>query len=134
MDKRLREKFDFYPETIRNKLMELRSHILMLEHVQDVGVITESLKWNEPSYQTKFGSAVRFDWKPKTPEQFAVYFNCRTSLVETFREIYGELFKFEGNRAIVFNVDKELPLSQLLHCISLSLRYKKLKTLPLLGA
>ena len=74
------------------------------------------------------------DWKDKTPDQYAMYFNCNTSLVDTFKEVYGDTFKFAGNRAIVFNETDELPVNELKHCISLALTYHRVKRLPLLGA
>ncbi len=80
------------------------------------------------------GSTIRFNWKASTPEHYYLYFNCKTSLVETFKELYGGTFTFEGNRAIVFSVGQTLPEKVLAHCISLSLRYKKVKHLTLLGA
>jgi hypothetical protein len=73
------------------------------------------------------------DWKPKFPNQVFVYFNCKTTLIETIKEIYGDLFVYEGNRAIVLDLSKAIPLAELRHCISLSLRYHKIKNLPLLG-
>ena len=65
---------------------------------------------------------------------YAMYFNCNTSLVDTFKELYGDLFNFEGNRAIVFNETDELVVNELKHCISLALTYHRVKRLPLLGA
>jgi hypothetical protein len=69
----------------------------------------------------------------KKPENFGVYFNCQTVLVETFKEVYGKLFRYDGNRAIVFNIGDSIPTQELMHCIPLALRYHSLKHLPLLG-
>lgn len=114
--------------------MELREAIFAVAKEQNITDLQETLKWGEPSYVTKLGSTVRFDWKKKHPEQFVIYFNCKTSLVDTFKEIYGDSFKFEGNRAIVFNMNDIVPWSALKHCIALSLRYHTLKKQFLLGA
>ena len=54
----------------------------------------------------------------------------RTSLVDTFREIYSDTFRYEGNRAIVFWETDAVPTEALKHCIALSLQYHKLKHLP----
>ena len=72
----------------------------------------------------KVGSTVRIS--EKKPDQVAMYFHCKTKLVETFKELYGGAFKFEGNRAIVFDVEDTIPVEALKHCIQLSLTYKKL--------
>ena len=69
----------------------------------------ETLKWGEPSYLTKSGSTIRMDWKRKSPHQYALYFNCNTSLVDTFKALYRSFFTFEGKRAIVFREADELP-------------------------
>jgi hypothetical protein len=134
MDIDVKAKLESYPRDIRPALLRIRKLILDVAREDNVGEIIETLKWGEPSYFTKQGCAVRFDWKPKKPDQYAIYFNCRTSLVETFKEIYGDLFKYEGNRAIVFELYEKISEKQLKHCVSMSLRYKSLKTLPLLGA
>ena len=56
-----------------------------------VGVkdLEETLKWRESSYLTTGGSTLRMDWKEKAPEQYAIYFNCNTLLVATFKKVYG---------------------------------------------
>ena len=64
--------------------------------------LEETLKWGEPSYLVKKGSTIRMDWKVKTPDQYAMYFKCTSKLVPTFRELFGDLFKYEKNRAILF--------------------------------
>ena len=86
-----------------------------------------------PSYLTKHGSTIRMDWKKSQPDQYVVYFNCKTKLIDTFKEIYTDKFNFEGNRAIVFNIKDKVPINELKHCFSLSLTYHKIKHLPMLG-
>ena len=91
-----------------------------------VGQLEETLKWGEPSYvtsQTKSGSTVRIDWKKSIPNQYAMYFNCKTTLVETFREIYGDLFTYDGNRSLIFQIDDEIPVDELSDCIAIALTY-----------
>jgi hypothetical protein len=41
--------------------------------------------------------------------------------------------EFEGNRAIVLQVDKDPPLDILRHSLELAMKYKSIKHLPLLG-
>ena len=94
---------------------------------------TETLKWGEPSYLTDGGSTVRMKWTEKEPDQFSLYFNCHSILVETFKELYQDEFTFDGNRAISFPLKGKLPNAALKHCISMSMQYHKLKKLPLLG-
>lgn len=88
MKPEVQAKLDAYPEHITPFLLKIRELILDLAKEQNSGDVEETLKWGEPSYLVRNGSAVRFDWKPKFPEQYCLYFNCNTKLVETFRELY----------------------------------------------
>ena len=134
MDLNVKQKFDTYPEHIHILLSNVRELILSVAEQDGILDITESLKWGEPSYSSKIGSTIRFDWKAKRPEQYCLYFNCKTSLIETFKEVYGDTFSYEGNRAIIFKTKQKVPFKELAHCISMSLRYKNIKHLILLGA
>jgi len=133
MNLSVQQKFTTYPEDIAVLLTIIRDLILNVAKQDGISDISETLKWGEPSYVSKAGSTIRIDWKAKYPEQYCVYFNCKTSLVETFKEIYGDIFIYEGNRAIVFKTNQIVPYKELAHCISMSLRYKKIKHLVLLG-
>ena len=74
-DPRVEEVFDNYPDNIRPKIDALRQLILdSATEVAGVDKLEETLKWGEPSYLTKHGSTIRIDWKPKSPEQYAIYF------------------------------------------------------------
>ena len=115
--------------------MHLRRLILdVASDNADIGDLEETLKWGEPSYLARGGSTVRIDWKASNPGRYAMYFNCNTKLVDTFRELYSDAFSYEGNRAIVFQENDAVPDDALKHCIALTLRYHTLKHLPLLGA
>lgn len=133
MKEAVRDKFEMYPELIARKLNRIRELILEVVSENGLGEVEETLKWGEPSYLVNGGSTVRFDWKAKNPDRYAVYFNCNTRLVDTFKEIYGDLFAYEGNRAILFGTTDSIHEEQLKHCIKLSLTYHKIKHLPLLG-
>jgi hypothetical protein len=126
--------FNNYPKPIRKKLANLRR--LVIETANEIEIIThleETLKWGEPSYLTQFGSTLRMDWKKKNPEQYALYFKCTSKLVPTFKSIYNDIFKFEGNRAILFQINEKIPKNELKKCIAATLRYHKVKHLPTLG-
>ena len=127
--------FNTYPDDIRVKMIYLRQLILeTAAETENVKNIEETLKWGEPGYITKCGSTIRINWKKSKPDQYAIYFHCRTRLIDTFKQLYKDNFNFEGNRAIVFNKKDKIPVNELKHCISLSLTYHKIKHLPMLGA
>jgi Domain of unknown function (DU1801) len=127
MDAAVARKFASYPPGARRKLMALRRLILdTAATTEGVGALQETLKWGEPAYvtaQTGSGSTVRIDWKKSDPGRYAMYFNCQTSLVETFRTIFSDDFTYEGNRALVFEIDKPIPQRAVKFCIAASLTY-----------
>ncbi len=124
---KVKEKFNTYPKDIRSKLLFIRELILKTaQQSKEIGKIEETLKWGEPSYitsETGSGSTIRIDWKLKNPDNFAVYFNCKTTLVYQFKEIYGDLFKYEGDRAIIFDKKDKIPIAELSDCIIKALTY-----------
>lgn len=122
-----------YPDSIHEKILLLRELILLTAEQESPGKLEETIKWGEPSYLVKGGSTIRIAWKPTRPQEYAMYFHCKTKLVDTFREIYGNKFSYEGNRAICFHEQDEVPVKELKHCILLSLTYHERKHLPLLG-
>lgn len=126
--------FNNYPNSVRKKIVALRSLILeTANEIEEVPELEETLKWGEPSYVAKHGSTIRVDWKEKTPDQYAMYFTCTTDLVPTFKRLYSDIFEFEGNRAIIFKMDEDIPKVTLKRCISAALKYHKVKQLPMLG-
>jgi Domain of unknown function (DU1801) len=128
------EVFNNYLGHIRQKLIFLRQLVLdTASERTGVGILEESLKWGEPSYLTKGGSTIRMDWKKSKPDRYALYFNCQTKLVGTFKEVFGDRLKFEGNRAIVFYQNDEIPIDEVKRCILLALTYHSRKHLPMLG-
>ncbi len=65
----LKRKFDSYPNEAKKLLLDIRTVIFDTAEHDGVGRIAETLKWGEPSYLAKNGSAVRIDWKPKSPDK-----------------------------------------------------------------
>jgi hypothetical protein len=123
-----------YPENVRKKLFNLRSLILeTAEEIDGIEEIEESLKWGEPSYKTNIGSPIRFDWKEKSPEQYALYFNCQSKLVPTFRLVHGDTLDFEGDRAIILQLDDEIPETEIKECLAAALTYHEVKHKEMLG-
>ena len=133
-DPQVELKFQAYPDDIKPKLLYLRRLILeTATESEAIEEMEETLKWGEPSYLVKKGSTIRIDWKPKTPDQYAMYFKCTSKLVPTFKAVYGDLFKYEKNRAILFDLNDPIPEEELKECIALALKYHSLKDKPRLG-
>lgn len=119
--------FESYPSTLKRKLLFLRQLIFKVaSETAGVGVLEETLKWGQPSYltaQSKSGSLIRIDQDKTSAGQYAMYFHCQTTLVDSFKEMYRGKFEFVGNRSIVFGKDDKIPIKELSHCISMALTY-----------
>jgi hypothetical protein len=126
--------FDSYPRPIRQRALQLRKLIFDAARDCDVNVPEETLKWGEPSYLDKKGSTVRIGWSDKSPDDIGLYFNCQTTLVETFKEVYPDELRYAGVRAILIGRNEKIPAATIRHCVTLALTYHRVKHLPLLGA
>ncbi len=126
--------FQAVPPAPRKRLLMLRELIFdTAAGTPGVGALEETLKWGEPAYVTArsgSGSTVRIGWKKADPARCAMYFNCRTTLVETFRSLFPNEFRFEGQRAIVFEVSDPVPTDSLGLCIAAALTYHLKRRLP----
>jgi len=125
-DPAVKARFDAYPQRAQAKLLALRELLFeVAAGTSGVGEIEETLKWGEPAYVTKnkSGSTVRMDWKHKAPDQYALYFNCQTTLIETFRTLFPNDFKFAGNRALIFAIDQPIPKDAVSMCLARALTY-----------
>ncbi len=116
-----------YPPKARRFLLKIRQLILATaSEIPEVGPLTETLKWGEPAYlteKTRSGSTIRFAWKAKQPDQCALYFNCKTTLISDFRALFADSLNFEGKRAIVLDIDDPIPVDSLKACIAAALTY-----------
>lgn len=127
------EKLRVYPTSALNKFHEIRSLIFDLAEQHKLGEVEETLKWGQPSYLCNKGSTLRLDWQKKNPDKLSVFFNCKTNLVETFKEIFSDNIEFDGKRIIQLSLDKPTP-TEIETCLLMALKYHTLKKLPLLGA
>jgi hypothetical protein len=129
MDAAVAKAFGACPANIRRRLMGLRALIFRVAaSTAGVGKLEETLKWGEPAYMTSesgSGSTVRIGWKASAPTQYAMYFHCRTSLIETFRNLFPDEFTFAGNRAIVFEESDTVPMDALAFCVAAALTYHR---------
>lgn len=128
------EVFAGYGKDLHAPLQQLRQLIFQVAKKTDgVGKLQETLKWGQVSYLTpssKSGTTIRIG-EEKTGG-YALYVNCRSTLVQDWRERYPSL-KYQENRSIIFSADEELPREVLSHCIAMALTYhlrKKRKVLP----
>lgn len=116
--------FEGYPKATRDQLLSLREIIFeVATETTGVGELEETLKWRQISYltpHTKSGSTIRID---AVFNQLAMYFNCQTTLVGTFRALYPNTLEFEDNRCVKFDMTDAESLDAIRHCIALALTY-----------
>ncbi len=134
MEEEIKRVFESYPDGIRQPLRVIRETIFEVANEENIGVIIETLKWGQPSYMAKHGSTLRLGWNSKKLDEYAMYFHCQSSLVDTFREIYRGVFQFDDNRAVILKTADPTPIIEIKGCISMALRYHQIKHLPMLGA
>lgn len=118
--------FEAYSDDMREKLLALRKLILdVASENPEIGTLQETLKWGQISYlpeKHKIGTTIRID-KTKQDGQYALYVPCSTTLLETYRSMFGDNFEYEGDRAILLNLADDLPVDAIKDCIELALTY-----------
>lgn len=90
------------------------------------GRLIESPQGAEPAYLTSLsrsGSTIRLGWKSARPTMVAMYFHCRTGLIETFRTVLPGAFTYDGQRAILLGSHDSFDRAALAMCIAASLRH-----------
>ena len=133
-DENVAKVFDTYPEPIKTSLLRLRQLIMdTAAGLEDLNGFQETLKWGEPSSLCKQGSTIRLGWQQNHPKQYKLMFHCQTKLIDSFREVFPDELRYEGNRAIVFHDQAPINKDVLRQCILAALRYHKIKQLDLLG-
>lgn len=122
-----REALSDLPDNLKQYVLSLRQ--LILETATEnpaIGPLEETLKWGEPAFltsATKAGTTIRINRHARDDSKYAIYVHCQTDLVERYRQLYDQVLSFDGNRAIVFDVDHDLPEEAVKHCIAMALTY-----------
>ena len=115
------------PEPLQVRALELRRLILSTAQALDAtGGIEETLKWGQPSYlplKAKVGSTVRV--AVHDDQHLGLYFNCNTTLVETFRSLFGDDLQYSKNRAVLFDIARPLPQKAIAQCVRMALYYHR---------
>ncbi|OFW97616.1 MAG: hypothetical protein A3D94_07560 [Alphaproteobacteria bacterium RIFCSPHIGHO2_12_FULL_66_14] len=126
-DAKIAAVFRAYPSGLRKRLLAVREMVFdVAAATSGVGRLTETLKWGQPSYltgETGSGTTVRIDRLKGRDDGYAVYFHCQSGLVGEFRELYGDKFTFQGERAITLESKGRIPVRELRHCIALALTH-----------
>ena len=119
--------FAAIPQDARRRLADIREMIFdAAAEDERVGALTETLKWGEPAYLTEesgSGSTVRLGLLRSEPECVAIFFNCRTTIVEDIRQRFGGLFQYEGRRAVLLPLAVALLKPEIERILAIALTY-----------
>lgn len=112
MNEQVRKAYDRFDALVAKRLLEIRLLILELAEQDDqIGKITETLKWGEPSYlteQSKSGTTIRLSKVKDEANYCGIYVHCQTRLISEFRDSFADVLEFSGNRAVLIDVSKPL--------------------------
>ncbi len=126
-DRAVAAAFDAFAPDQRATLLDLRDIILRTAAANPaIGALDESLKWGEPAYRPvrpRTGGTVRLGVWRGAPKACALFVHCKTSLMASYRDLYPDLFGFEGDRALIMPAGVSPPAQAVSHCVSLALTY-----------
>jgi hypothetical protein len=60
-----------------------------------------------------------------SPGACAIFVNCNTSLLATYRDLNPDVFAFEGDCALVLPAGGALPVEAVRHCVRLARTYNR---------
>jgi hypothetical protein len=131
VSKEVAEALGRYSEPIRLRLLQIRDLIFAVAaETEGVGPLTETLKWGEPAYLTeasRSGTTIRLGVSKSAPDHCAVFVNCQTTLIDTFRAHFADDFAFEGQRALLLPAAGDLRREPLALCLRAALTYHRQK-------
>lgn len=102
--------FEVADPLAREGLLRLRQLIFdTAAETPEAGRVEEVLRWGQPSYvtpETKAGSTIRLG-VPKGA-RFALFVHCQSRLIPEFAAAFPAWDRFEGTRAVLFNLPEEV--------------------------
>ncbi|WP_412555181.1 DUF1801 domain-containing protein [Shimia sp. MIT1388] len=121
--------FASLPQGARIHLENLRDIIRAAAEASNAAPLEENLKWGQPSFAPpkRKGTPIRLSWSQKSPERVEMLVHCQTTLVEAWRHRFGDLFDYDGTRAVHISLEKHLP-EEALHIMAvMALTYHQRK-------
>lgn len=126
-------KWNTFHPYIQPYLNQLRSLIHSMAKKNKIETLTEKLSWQEPTFQTSYGTPIRLNWKENHPNDVGLYFQCTSRMIPAIKSVYSDLFIYDKHRALLLPMKANWPYDALEKSISAALRYHQLKHLPTLG-
>lgn len=115
--------YNAMPDTDRSGALTLRHLILnTADEMDDVTNVDECLRWGQPSYISPIGSTLRIA-VPKSGG-FGIYAHCQSSIISDFAGKFGQDFRIDSNRGVLFRTGQDIQPDKLVFLIRHGLRYK----------
>lgn len=117
-----------WPKAAQVRFAALREALHDVAARADIGEVTETLKWGQPSWlpaKPRIGSTLRCGWHASDPDRFSLYVHCQTTLAETMRTLYPTAFDYDGQRALRMALAAPTPMEAMEHCALLTLTYHR---------
>jgi len=123
----VRDVFETYESATQTALLNLRTLIFEVADTETrIGPLIETLKWGQISYlprKPKTGTTVRLAQSKSHPATVSVLVPCGTSLVDQWRQHYGDTLTLIGKRELIIPLQAPAPEAAIRHCIALALTY-----------
>jgi hypothetical protein len=122
IDPKVRAAFDAFPPDARAGLLQLRRLILTVaDETPGATPVEEATRWGEPAYLAPRGATIRLG----TPKAggFGLFVTCTTTLIDDFRTVAGDKFRFDGTRAVLFRDADDIDADALALLIRAALSY-----------
>lgn len=114
------------PVRLRDCLVQLRTLVHHVALDEDAWPLVEEIKWGQPSYRSPHGkesTPVRLGWTDAGDA--ALLTHCQSRVIPEFRDEFGDRFRFDGHRAVLFGSADELHEAELAELIRHALTYRR---------
>ena len=108
-------------------MLHLRALVFEMAQATATGPLTATLKWGEPAYlttATRAGTTLRLSANPEDRLPCRILVHCQTTLIDQYRDRFGDVLQFEGNRAVRLPITG-FPEDAVRHCMALALTYHR---------
>ena len=114
------------PVELRDRVDQLRALVHHVARDEGAWPLVEEVKWGQPSYRSSHGNEstpVRLGWTGDGDA--ALLTHCQSTVIPEFRAAYGDDFRFDGDRAVLFGADDDLDEPELAELIRHALTYRR---------
>ena len=114
------------PTDQRALLERLRTLVHEIAHAERAWPLVEELKWGQPSYRSPHGNEstpIRLGWTESG--DVALLTHCQSRVIPEFRAVFGDRFRYDGDRAVLIGSPDELHEVELAELIGRALTYRR---------